>query len=85
MLATDLAVIHVEGKSNLAPAKIGNSDAVQVGDWAMAIGSPFGFQATVTAGIISAKERDVRAHASSSSTSCRPTRPSIPATAAARC
>ena len=41
------------------PAKIGNSDAVQVGDWAMAIGSPFGFQATVTAGIISAKERDM--------------------------
>ena len=56
---TDLAVIRVEGKSNLTPAKIGNSDAVQVGDWAMAIGSPFGFQATVTAGIISAKERDV--------------------------
>ena len=57
--ATDLAVIRVEGKSNLAPARIGNSDAVQVGDWAMAIGSPFGFQATVTLGIISAKERDV--------------------------
>ncbi len=57
--ATDLAVIRVEGKSNLAPAHIGNSDAVQVGDWAMAIGSPFGFQATVTLGIISAKERDV--------------------------
>ena len=57
--ATDLAVIRVEGKTNLAPARIGNSDAVQVGDWAMAIGSPFGFQATVTLGIISAKERDV--------------------------
>ena len=56
---TDLAVIRVEGKQNLVPAKIGNSDAVQVGDWAMAIGSPFGFQATVTAGIISAKEREV--------------------------
>jgi serine protease Do len=56
---TDLAVIRVEGKASLAPAKIGNSDAVQVGDWAVAIGSPFGFQATVTAGIISAKERDV--------------------------
>jgi serine protease Do len=57
--ATDLAVIRVEGKANLAPAKIGNSDAVQVGDWCMAIGSPFGFQATVTAGIVSAKERDI--------------------------
>jgi serine protease Do len=56
---TDLAVIRVEGKHDLAPAKIGNSDAVQVGDWAMAIGSPFAFQETVTAGIISAKERDV--------------------------
>jgi len=56
---TDLAVIRVEGKSSLPPAKIGNSDSVQVGDWAIAIGSPFGFQATVTAGIISAKERDV--------------------------
>jgi serine protease Do len=56
---TDLAVIRVEGKTNLTPAKIGNSDAVQVGDWAVAIGSPFGFQATVTAGIISARERDV--------------------------
>jgi serine protease Do len=56
---TDLAVIRIEGKKNLIPAKIGNSDAVQVGDWCVAIGSPFGFQATVTAGIISAKERDV--------------------------
>ena len=56
---TDLAVIRVEGKKNLVPAKIGNSDAVQVGDWALAIGSPFGLEATVTAGIISAKERDV--------------------------
>src|SRR3954447_26386905 len=56
---TDLAVIRVEGKANPSPAKIGNSDAVQVGDWAIAIGSPFGFQATVTAGIISAKEREV--------------------------
>src|SRR3954453_22593644 len=57
--ATDLAVIRVEGKKDLTVAKIGNSDAVQVGDWAIAIGSPFGYQATVTAGVISAKERDV--------------------------
>jgi serine protease Do len=56
---TDLAVIRIEGRSDLTPARIGNSDAVQVGDWAMAIGSPFGFQATVTVGIISAKARDV--------------------------
>ncbi|MGO9255074.1 MAG: Do family serine endopeptidase [Bryobacteraceae bacterium] len=58
-VATDLAVIRVMGKSDVVPAKVGNSDAVQVGDWAVAIGSPFGFQATVTAGIISAKERDI--------------------------
>lgn len=58
-IPTDLAVIRVEGKPEVVPAKIGNSDAVQVGDWAMAIGSPFTFQQTVTAGIISAKERDV--------------------------
>jgi len=56
---TDLAVIRVQGKSGMMPAKIGNSDAVQVGDWAMALGSPFNFQETVTAGIISAKNRDV--------------------------
>ncbi len=57
--ATDLAVIRVENKKNVVPAKVGNSDAVQVGDWCIAIGSPFGFQATVTAGIISARERDI--------------------------
>ena len=85
--ATDLAVIKVDGKANLVAAKIGNSDAVQVGDWAVAIGSPFGFEATVTAGIISAKARDIpgERHESSSSTSCRPTPPSTPATAAGRC
>jgi serine protease Do len=57
---TDLAVVRVEGhNSSMVPARIGNSDAVQVGDWAMAVGSPFNFQETVTAGIISAKNRDV--------------------------
>ncbi len=55
---TDLAVIHID-RHDLVPAKIGNSDSMQVGDWAMAIGSPLGFQATVTAGIISALSRDV--------------------------
>ena len=55
---TDLAVIKVD-RPNLVPVRIGNSDAIQVGDWAVAIGSPFGFQATVTAGIISAKSRDI--------------------------
>lgn len=54
---TDLAVIKVDAGKKLTAAKIGNSDAVQVGDWAVAIGSPFGLEATVTAGIISAKDR----------------------------
>ena len=56
---TDLAVIKIDAPRSLASAKIGNSDAVQVGDWAVAIGSPFGLEATVTAGIISAKEREL--------------------------
>lgn len=54
---TDLAVIKIDADRKLPPVKIGNSDAVQVGDWAVAIGSPFGLEATVTAGIISAKGR----------------------------
>jgi serine protease Do len=57
---TDLAVLQVENyKKPLAAARIGNSDGVQVGDWAVAIGSPFGLEATVTAGIVSAKGRDI--------------------------
>jgi serine protease Do len=54
---TDLAVIKIETNKDLPTAKLGNSDGVQVGDWVLAIGSPFGLQATVTAGIISAKDR----------------------------
>jgi serine protease Do len=54
---TDLAVIKIEANKDLPTAKLGNSDGVQVGDWVLAIGSPFGLNATVTAGIISAKDR----------------------------
>src|SRR5437867_4508851 len=54
---TDLAVIKIDANKELPIAKLGNSDGVQVGDWVLAIGSPFGLQATVTAGIISAKDR----------------------------
>jgi serine protease Do len=55
---TDLAVIKIDVGHDLPAAKLGNSDAVQVGDWALAIGNPFGFlQGSVTAGIISAKDR----------------------------
>jgi serine protease Do len=56
---SDLAVIKIDPKSALTPVSIGNSDAVQVGDWAVAIGSPFGLEASVTAGIVSATGRDV--------------------------
>jgi serine protease Do len=56
---TDLAVIKVDPGHPLVAAKIGNSDAVQVGDWAVAIGSPFGLEATVTVGIVSAQGRDI--------------------------
>src|SRR5437899_7679393 len=54
---TDLAVIKIDANKELPIAKLGNSDGVQVGDWVLAIGSPFGLKATVTAGIISAKDR----------------------------
>jgi serine protease Do len=53
---TDLAVIRIDA-SGLQPVTFGNSDAVEVGDWVLAIGSPFGLDQTVTAGIISAKGR----------------------------
>jgi serine protease Do len=56
---TDLAVIKIDPKGPLQPVSIGNSDAVQVGDWAVAIGSPFGLEASVTAGIVSALGRDI--------------------------
>ncbi len=56
---TDLAVIKIEADHSLPVAKLGNSDSVQVGDWVLAIGSPFGLTETVTAGIISAKGRNI--------------------------
>jgi len=56
---TDLAVIKVEVNRILPAAKMGNSDSMQVGDWVLAVGSPFGLSETVTAGIVSAKGRDI--------------------------
>jgi serine protease Do len=55
---TDLAVIKIDVGHDLPVAKMGNSDPVKTGDWVLAIGSPFGFDHTVTAGIISARGRD---------------------------
>jgi serine protease Do len=56
---TDLAVIKIEADHPLPAAKLGNSDSMEVGDWVLAIGSPFGLQETVTAGIVSAKGRNI--------------------------
>src|SRR5260370_37847428 len=56
---TDLAVLKIDPKTELVPVIIGNSEAVQVGDWAVAIGSPFGLEASVTAGIVSALGRNI--------------------------
>jgi serine protease Do len=54
---TDLAVIKIEANKPLPVARMGDSDKLNVGDWVIAIGSPFGLEQTVTAGIISAKDR----------------------------
>jgi serine protease Do len=58
---TDLAVIKIDAARDLPVMKFGDSNAAQVGDWVLAIGSPFGLDQTVTAGIISKKERDSQA------------------------
>ncbi len=54
---TDIAVVKVETTRELPTVKLGNSDEAQVGDWVLAVGSPFGLDQTVTAGIISTRER----------------------------
>ncbi|MGC2403150.1 MAG: trypsin-like peptidase domain-containing protein [Acidobacteriaceae bacterium] len=56
---TDLAVIKITTTESLPTVKLGNSDSNQVGDWVIAIGSPFALTQTVTAGIVSAKNRTV--------------------------
>jgi len=54
---TDLALIKISANTDLSPIKMGNSDMANVGNWVVAIGSPFGLEQTVTAGIVSAKGR----------------------------
>ncbi len=55
---TDLAVIKIDARKDLSTVALGNSDGVDVGEWVLAIGSPFGLDASVSLGIISAKGRD---------------------------
>nr|WP_179493305.1 trypsin-like peptidase domain-containing protein [Granulicella arctica] len=56
---TDIAVIKIDTKEPLPTIKLGNSDGAQVGDWVLALGSPFSLSKTVTAGIVSAKNRSI--------------------------
>ncbi len=56
---TDIAVLRVQPSAPLSAVAFGNSDGARVGDWVMAIGNPFGLGGTVTAGIISARNRDI--------------------------
>jgi len=57
---TDLAVVRIAPPRPLQPVRLGDSDQMRVGDWVLAIGAPFGFEKTVTAGIISSTNRDSR-------------------------
>ncbi len=56
---TDIAVVKIDSSTPLPTVKMGNSDAEQLGDWVLAIGSPFDLSQTVTAGIVSAKNRSI--------------------------
>ena len=56
---TDLAIVKIEGATDLKAARLGNSDKAGIGDWVLALGQPFGLEGTVTAGIISAKDRGI--------------------------
>jgi serine protease Do len=67
----DLAVLQIQGGEKLPVARLGDSDSLVVGEWAIAIGNPFGFlledsQPTVTAGVVSATRRDIKSGATES-------------------
>jgi len=56
---SDIAVLQIDSKEKFKPVKFGNSDEARIGDWVIAIGNPFGLGGTVTAGIISARNRSI--------------------------
>ena len=56
---SDLAVLEIQSKDKFVPVKFGDSDKARIGDWVLAIGNPYGFGGTVTAGIISARNRSI--------------------------
>jgi serine protease Do len=56
---TDIAIIKINAKGNLPTANLGDSDKLEVGEWVVAIGNPFGLDSTVTSGIVSAKGRHI--------------------------
>jgi serine protease Do len=58
---TDIAVIKIDAKTNLTAAPLGDSDKLEVGEWVMAVGNPFGLDSSVTSGIVSAKGRHIGA------------------------
>jgi serine protease Do len=58
---TDIAIIRIDAKGDLPIAPLGDSDRLEVGEWVMAIGNPFGLDSTVTSGIVSAKGRHIGA------------------------
>jgi serine protease Do len=57
---TDVAIVRIHPDGKLPCIRLGDSDTTEIGDWVLAIGSPFGLDATVTAGIVSAKGRDMK-------------------------
>jgi serine protease Do len=56
---TDIAIVRIQGAENLIAAPLGDSNAAEIGDWVLALGQPFGLESTVTAGIVSAKQRGI--------------------------
>jgi S1-C subfamily serine protease len=84
---TDLAVVRLAGSGPWPLAPLGNSDGLQVGDWAIAVGNAFGLDNTVTLGIISNLNRNASKLGITDKRldPFRPTRRSIPATRVGRC